>query len=1036
MTKDASANLYSRPDKQSLFSGPPRRGRLMIGTRLTSCFVVIVLLMLTATLVAAWQFRRMEESSRRLSQADQISLAAMVVHLDIDTLRNRLTGIADTSDGPEFAREAGALRQKLLEDVNHAQQLFIASSDIQHDPVILSTLQTLQVTLPSQVDSVMGLAAMNDWPAVRIRLTDQVQGLLDLSSLLVERVDGEVSQQREEAIDSAQRAGRQLLWVLPAAALSTMLIAVLLGWYVTRSITEPLTELSNGAHALAQGEFQHEVKVAGEDELATLGNAFNYAARRLYELYDGLRDSEELWRAAFESNPTMYFMVDRAGIIVSVNLFGAQQLGYSVAELFGQPVLNVFYEADRDAAMKHADDCFEEVGKTVRWEARNIRKNGSMLWVRQTANAVFLKKRPVLLIVCEDITEQKRAEEVARRSENELRDLIENLPAMVFISLPGPANAFTSRRWREYTGLSEEDTIGFGWQSVVHTEDIERHMEAWRKCSATSEPFEDEARFRRAEDGVYRWFLIRAVPLRNEIGNVVKWYGVLTDIEDRKQAEERIRRSEAELRQLVDVIPQQVFVFDADWNPLFANRRELEYTGLTSLEMQSRDAVARVFHPEDLKSLNLARERARSDSAPLEIEARIRGRDGAYRWFLVRDSPLRDERGRVLRWYGTRTDIEDRKRAEEALRRSEAYLADAQRLTHTGSWAYKAGRGAAYLSEETFRIWGFDPEQGLPDSETVLQRIHPDDRESVIGELESVLRDKRDSTYEYRIVLPDGAVRHISAIAHPVFNASGEAVELVGTHVDVTDRKRAEEESERLRRLEADLARINRMTVLGELASSIAHELNQPIAAAITSANTSLRWLTRNPPDLDRARAAIMRIEKDGIRAAEIIQRLRAFYKTGTPPQLELVDINEVIDEMLVLLRDEAIRHSILMHTELAASLPQIMADRVQIQQVLMNLMLNGIEAMRDGTGDLTIRSQSTDNGLVLISVSDTGVGLPSENVEQIFNAFYTTKPQGTGMGLAISRSIIEAHNGRLWATANAERGATFHFTVPAAVQD
>jgi PAS domain S-box-containing protein len=634
----------------------------------------------------------------------------------------------------------------------------------------------------------------------------------------------------------------------------------------------------------------------------------------------------------------------------------------------------------------------------------------------------------------------------------------------------------------------------------------------------------------------------------------------IRDITDRKQAQEKIRQSEAELRQLIDVIPQQVFVFDADWNPCFANRRDLEYTGLTAQEMQSREAVASTFHPEDQKRLEVARQRASANGAPLEIEARVRGKDGGHRWFLIRDNPFRDEHGRILRWYGTRTDIEDRKRAEEALRRSEvflaeaqrlthtgswayspatgetlywsdemfrifgldpervtslaseaaqvvhpddlrqmsesaragfadkaeflqdfrlmlrdgtikhlhviwhpvlgedgnlahyigtaadvterkraeevlrrseAYLAEAQRLTHTGSWAYGAAGGAAYWSEENLRIWGFDPLHGAPDIELVRQRIHPEDRDNALEYAQEEVRARRDFTQEFRIVLPDGTVRHIQAVGHPVINASGEGIEVVGTHIDITERKRAEEERERLRLLETELAHMNRVTMLGELASSLAHEINQPISAAITSAGACLRWLAHVPPDLNRASAAVMRIEKDGNRAAEIIQRLRMFSRKGTPPQPELVDVNEVVGEMLVLLRSDAIRHSISLRTELSPRLPQIMADRVQIQQVLMNLMLNGIEAMRDGAGKLTIKSQRADDGFLLISVSDTGVGLPLEKADHIFNAFYTTKPRGTGMGLAISRSIIEAHGGRLWAEANAQRGATFHFTVP-----
>ena len=340
-----------------------------------------------------------------------------------------------------------------------------------------------------------------------------------------------------------------------------------------------------------------------------------------------------------------------------------------------------------------------------------------------------------------------------------------------------------------------------------------------------------------------------------------------------------------------------------------------------------------------------------------------------------------------------------------------------------------------YWSEENLRIWGFDPQRGAPDLETVEQRMHPEDRDREVEYAKNAIRAGKDFVQEFRIVLPDGNVRHIQAVGHPVLSASGEVTEVLGTHIDITERKRAEQERERLRQLEAELAHMNRVVMLGELASSLAHEINQPITATITSAKACLRWLAHDPPELERARAAAKRIESDGNRAAEIIHRLRMFYKTGAPPQSELVDINEVVGEMLMLLRNDASRHSISLRMELTPHLPQIMADRVQLQQVLMNLMLNGIEAMGDGGGELIIRSQRTENGLLLVSVSDTGVGLPSEKPDLIFNAFYTTKPQGTGMGLAISRSIIEAHGGRLWASANAPRGATFHFTLPVEVQ-
>ena len=380
-------------------------------------------------------------------------------------------------------------------------------------------------------------------------------------------------------------------------------------------------------------------------------------------------------------------------------------------------------------------------------------------------------------------------------------------------------------------------------------------------------------------------------------------------------------------------------------------------------------------------------------------------------------------------------EIAERKQAEEALRRIEAYLAEAQRLTPRGVGPIKLEEVFATGLRKTF-------ESG----DLIRSKARPASKWSTSGSIRRIATEKsnlprgkcgRERLHqEFRIVLPDGTVKHLHAVGHPVFSAGGELIEVVGTHVDVTERKRAEEEHERLRQLEEELSHMNRVTMLGELASSLAHEINQPIAATITSASACLRWLTHDPPELERARAAAKRIESDGNRAAEIIQRLRAFYKTGAPPQRELVDMNGLVGEIIVLLRNDASRHSISLRLELAPELPHIRADRVQLQQVLMNLMLNGIEAMEDGAGELTIRSQRNENGLLLVSVSDTGVGLPSEKPDLIFNAFYTTKPQGTGMGLAISRSIIEAHDGRLWATDNPGRGATFHFTLPSAGEE
>jgi PAS domain S-box-containing protein len=372
----------------------------------------------------------------------------------------------------------------------------------------------------------------------------------------------------------------------------------------------------------------------------------------------------------------------------------------------------------------------------------------------------------------------------------------------------------------------------------------------------------------------------------------------------------------------------------------------------------------------------------------------------------------------------------ERDRAEESLRRSENYLAEAQRLTHTGSWVWQvAGRNALHLSDEWYRLYGFDPENGPPDWEERLQRIHPEDRAKWEGAIERAIAEVSDYEMEFRILLPNGTIKYIYTVGHPVLNASGDLVEFVGSSTDVTERKRAEES---LRQAQADLVRVSRVTTMGELSASLAHEVNQPIAAASTNANTCLRWLASSTPNIEEARAAAMRIVKDGNRAAEIVGRIRQLFKKGTP-QRELVDVNEIIREMIVLLRGEATRYNILVGSDLAADLPKVMADRVQLQQVLMNLMINGIEAMKDADGkrELAIRSQRMQNEEVVVSVTDSGVGLPPKHTEQIFNAFFTTKPHGTGMGLRISRSIIESHDGRLWAADNSPRGASFCFALP-----
>jgi PAS domain S-box-containing protein len=367
----------------------------------------------------------------------------------------------------------------------------------------------------------------------------------------------------------------------------------------------------------------------------------------------------------------------------------------------------------------------------------------------------------------------------------------------------------------------------------------------------------------------------------------------------------------------------------------------------------------------------------------------------------------------------------------EELRRSQAYLAKAQRLSHTGSFGWRPSTGEIFSSEETFRIFQYD-RTTIPTIELAFRRVHPDDAALVKQTIERASQDGRDFDHEYRLLMPDNSVRWVHVVAHALRDESG-GIEFVGAVMDVTANKQAEEA---LRQAQADLAHVSRVTTMGELTASLAHEVNQPIAAAVTDANTCLRWLTRDQPDLNEARAAALRVVKDGTRAAEIVSRVRLLFKKSAPERA-LVDVNEVIPRMIALLYGEAARYNVSVHAELAADLPRTMGDHVQLQQVMMNLIMNSIDAMKDvdGARDLVIKSHRAENEQLLVTVSDTGVGLPQQHADQIFNAFFTTKSHGTGLGLRISRSIVESHGGRLWAAGNSPRGASFCFTLPSKIE-
>ena len=740
-----------------------------------------------------------------------------------------------------------------------------------------------------------------------------------------------------------------------------------------------------------------------------------------------------------------------------------------------------------------------------------------------------------------EIVERERAEKAVRESEDHLRLVIDTIPQQI---MSGPNDGtldFANAQWRSYTGLTLEDLQGRGWQRIIHPDDREPLLKAVEESRAQGKPYEQEVR-RRGADGQYRWFLARGVPLKDSEGRIVRWYGSNTDIQDRKEAENRIRL-------VIDTAPAMLHSARPDGYVDFFNKRWLDYVG-ASLEEIEGWQWTHVIHSEDVEHVLSKWRSSVATGRTFEAEARFRRADGEYRLMLLRKVPLRDEVGSIVKWYGSALDIEDRKRAEDELRKqkevfqkifenipemivfldpgrhhelvnpewerkigwtleelrernldifAESFPDPQYRqmvmddiAASTGEWTdlrvrVRNGRVIdvtatfVHLSDGSTLFIGRDTTERkraeaelresearfrlVADSAPVMiwmsgtdklctyfnkpwldftgrsidqelgngwaQGVEPGDLQRCLDTYTQAFDRRAAFRMEYRLRRHDGEYRWVSDIGVPRFNPDGSFAGYIGSCIDVTEQRRAEEQ---LRQAQEDLARVTRVVAMGELAATIAHEVNQPLTAIVTNANFSLRQLESAIPHPDELRAAITEIVNDGTRASAVISRIRGLFAKATSRTTDL-DINQIIQDVTILLRSEFTRYRVLLRTHLATDLPLVPGDAVQLQQVLINLIMNAIDAMRtvtDSQRELIIKSAMHPEG-VLVQVQDSGTGLSPECVNRIFEPFFTTKPEGVGMGLSISRSIIDAHGGRLWVTPGSEHGAIFQFTVPMA---
>ena len=745
-----------------------------IKTRLTFCFVLIIALMSMGTGILLWQSHVMRTQANRLKEMDEQFMEVQRVRSLVLSFRNESEQVVRARNLARLEQEAPALRNQLNDSLRQTQTVFrgIEPNNIL-DPSVLPTLETIQGVLPSQVDSLTTLASVGDWEALRQRVEQPLDVLNSLSAELVDAASGDVQNKRSEAARQIERAQIRTLLILTAVGGLTIVIAALLGFGITQTITRPLRSLVDAASALASGEFSHHVPVQGRDELAHLSQVFNQTTVKLQDLYENLR-----------------------------------------------------------------------------------------------------------------------------RSEQELRNVVNAMPAMIWRATSRGEIDLWNRTMIEMIGKTEETSESLDLFSRVDPEQVAAVQERWSRSVQSGIPYEDAYRML-ANDGKYHWYLVRGEPLHDDSENIINWFGIHSNIDALKETEHALQMREHELVGIIETIPSMLWSTWPSGEPNHLSQRILDFFGATFEEFVNRGWMS-VIHPDDREELAKVFFRAIDTGDSFTSIHRTRRADGEYRWHHVMGEPLRDPHGKILQWYGLSIDIDERKRAEDHLR-------------------------------------------------------------------------------DTRIAL----------------------------------------------------SRASKIATVAELSASIAHELNQPLMAVLGNAQAAKRWLAANPPDLTETNASIERILRDIRSADETMQRIRALFKSE-PYEKRDESVLDIIRESLRFVHEDPNKRDVQIDWSIEGSLPPICVDRIQTQQVFINLISNAIEAT-DGsanTARILLRAFVTQEHEVIVQVIDNGTGL--EDTEKIFDAFMTTKEKGMGIGLAVSRSIVEAHGGRLWAENNPDRGgATFNVALP-----
>jgi PAS domain S-box-containing protein len=781
-------------------------------------------------------------------------------------------------------------------------------------------------------------------------------------------------------------------------------------------------------------------------------------------------DAPDYAAKAFDAIPTMCFVVDEAGLLASVNAFGAQTLGRTAGELIGQPWLNLFHEEDRNAVRTRAEDCFREAGRVVHWEARRLLADGKIIHVRETGHIAVVNDHPLLFIASEDVTERKRIDQALRHSERYLAEgqRLARTGSWTYDHFTRLTTHYSDETFRLF-GL--DPRRGYVPQldeilQLIHPEDRPRIVEEYAQIMRDNAEYAQDFRVI-LHDGTIRHIQSIGHPVIGPDGELLEYFGTAMDVTERKRSEKRllvqtrVTRILAEAATVKEAIPKilQAICATLDWHlsvlwqvDSAANvLRCADLWQVPSIAVAEFEAATRAstFEPgSDLPGkvwaqggpacIRDASHDADFGRAKLASHAQLRG---AFAFPILLGSEVhgviesftRDlwqpDADLVAMMSTIGSQIGQFMKRAAAVGELQLRVGMLQNIP-VAVWSVTRDGTPDIVNELCYEYTGQTPEYARSHPEAWMTPIHPEDRERAAQVYWEGLQSGQGFTLETRFRrAQDGMYRWHLTRAVAVRDSEGTLLRLVGTSTDVHDLRVAQED---LRNTETRLAHMTRVTTMGELTASIAHEVNQPLGAIVTSAASCTRWLAAQPPQMDKARQALERIANDGRRAAEVIQRIRALMKRQAPRK-DWLDINETIREVLELTQHELYRDAVRVETRLEDSLPHVQGDRVQLQQVLLNLIVNAIEAM-SGIEErrlLTISSAADGPLRVRVEVRDTGMGLSPEYVTRLFEPFYTTKAEGLGIGLSISRSIVEAHGGQLAAHANTPRGTAFWFLLP-----